>query len=285
MICLQNVLVIEPGELKITSEATTVTVLGKGLMANKENDFVRKFIEENHKEYVEGYYRCYYDRYKADDWREQLRILFLDSLGSGEKGNIDQKAKSIKEFEETIKKMEDKTYEELKAAFDAESYSALFKELKKYKQIGNKKAALFLRNILYFDNIIAGVPCPEKKLFYVPVDKVIVRTVNSIFGKDYKPDTEKAFNGINEMAKEIFDDKRPILLEDLWFWGRFYRCPEKRNSYSPCKFNEPLLSIDIFVTEQYRKKLLTFGEEANRQCPFFEICNNPSKKRAVYDKQ
>ena len=49
--------------------------------------------------------------------------------------------------------------------------------------------------------------------------------INSIFGKTFKQNNEKTFKAVNELAKDVFGSE-PILMEDLWFWGRFYVCKE-----------------------------------------------------------
>lgn len=251
---------------------------------------IKKFIEnkKNHK-LVKEYYEGYFKRYKENDWKEQLRILFVMALSSGRGGNIDAKAESIEKFYKKVQDMNKKTYKEFLRVFNAKGYPELFEKFKSkdYPQIRGKTSALFLRDIFYFkDKIIQGVPNLKEK-FIVPVDRVIIRTVNSIFNTGYKKDVnERSFEGINSLAEKIFKNK-PILLEDLWFWGRFYRCKEakkkgsKKKKGNPppyCKFNKNLLIVDANVTEEYRKKLLEFGEkDKNKKCPFIEICFNPRK--------
>jgi hypothetical protein len=234
---------------------------------------LKKIIENNHS-LVEGYYHCYYKRYREQDWKEQLRILFLNALSAGGEGEISKKAESIKKFEKHIEKMRSPTYKDLLIAFNVRNYKELFKKFKskKFPQIGAKKSALFLRDILFFNNIIQKIPQNLIKEYLVPVDRVIVRTVNSIFDKNYVLGHTNTFDEVNNLAKQLFPDK-PILLEDLWFWGRFYRCKEnKKSKIHYCKFNEDLLSVDINVTKDYRMKLIDFSKK-QKECPFKEICS------------
>ena len=234
-------------------------------------DKLKKFIEDNHN-LVEEYHKCYYERYGVKDWREQIRILFVNALSAGGEGKISEKSNTIQKFEEILQKMKSPTYTELLTAFDCENYQKLFEKINLFEQMGAKKSALFLRDILFFQNIINEVPKDLMTRYLVPVDRVIVRTINSIFNKTFIPNQIKTFNEINQLAKEIFPN-RPIFLEDLWFWGRFYRCKENKKSSIPfCKFNKDLLIIDINVTKEYRNKLIQFSDKQNN-CPFQDICS------------
>jgi len=230
---------------------------------------LKQFIQQNH-QIVREYYLCYYNRYKEKDFKEQLRILFVNALSAGGEGKISEKALSIQLFENKINAMTKPTYSELLRVFNSKSYLNLFESFKKFNQMGPKKSALFLRDIFYFENIILECPIDFKKQFLVPIDRVITRTINSIFNERYTQNN--AFNEINKLSKIIFPNE-PILLEDFWFWGRFYRCIEdKINENIPyCKFNKDLLEIDINVTKEYRKKLLEFANN-HINCPFKEIC-------------
>lgn len=236
---------------------------------------IKGFIQQYHN-IVREYYLCYYNRYKENDFKEQLRILFVNALSAGREGKVSEKAKSIRSFESKIQNMNELTYSELLRVFDAKSYDELFKSFKKFDQMGPKKSALFLRDIFYFENIILKCPADLKKEFIVPVDRVIIRTISSIFNKKYSE--TKAFDEINNLSKIIFPNE-PILLEDFWFWGRFYRCKEEKinNNIPYCKFNKDLLDIDINVTKKYRKKLLDFANN-NMDCPFKEICDKQNSK-------
>jgi hypothetical protein len=239
-----------------------------------QEDRIRQFIQENHT-LVKEYHLCYHARYKEIDFKEQLRILFVNAISAGGQGGINQKADSIREFKSKIDDMKNKTWDELLRVFDVKSYQELFKSLKKFKQMKSKKSALFLRDILYFDDVISEFPPNLKKELLVPVDEVIRRTINSLFDRKY---TEyNAFDEITELSKEIFPDE-PILLEDLWFWGRFYcRKDEKNNVVRPCEFNENLLEVDENVTKDYREKLLKFAD-THLECPFENVCENRFKK-------
>lgn len=240
----------------------------------KQRELAR-FIRNN-RNLVEAYYACCYSKYQnGRDWKEQLRNLFLGALSSGQQSRIDGIAASIELFEAKVSKMQSPTYEELKRAFGATTYRHLFEEFssKKYKQMGSKKAALFLRDVLYFGYGLAEKPISEMTELLVPVDRVIIRTMNAIFARDYEPGD---FMHINEVAQKTFPDE-PMLLEHLWFWGRFYRCKDrigkgKNPSGVPyCEFNRNLLMIDGNVTRDYRLRLLNFAEQ-NKTCPIKCIC-------------
>lgn len=168
------------------------------------------------------------------------------------------------------------TFNEFLKAFNSKSYLDLFQTFKNFEQMGPKKSALFLRDIFYFGNIISNVPSNLKKEYIVPVDRVIVRTVNSIFNRSYIPNYERTFREINKLASNIFPDE-PILLEDFWFWGRFYRCKCKENKINNdipyCKFNEDLLTIDINITKEFRSRILDFIRN-HKECPFKNICED-----------
>ena len=176
-----------------------------------KNQKIKQFIQQNH-DLVKEYYSCYYNRYKEENFKEQLRILFVNALSAGGIGKITEKASTIRLFESKISKMNKPTYSEFLKAFDAKSYLDLFESLKKFRQMGPKKSALFLRDIFYFDNIILECPRDLKKHFLIPVDRVIIRTIRSLYPEIYFK--TKSFEKINELGKEIFPDE-PILLEDF----------------------------------------------------------------------
>ena len=247
-------------------------------MTDVNEEILKQFIQKNHN-LVKEYYLCYYNRYREEDFKEQLRILFVNALSAGGEGKISQKASSICLFEEKVNKMNKCTYSELLRVFNVGSYLKLNESLKMFKQMGPKKSALFLRDIFYFENIIKEYPIDLKKQFLVPVDRVITRTVNSIFNKKYIPNSDNAFREINILSKIVFPNE-PILLEDLWFWGRFYRCKEeKANKDIPyCEFNKELLNVDKDVTKEYREKMLEFANN-HKNCPFKEICKKQNYKK------
>lgn len=227
------------------------------------------------------YHLCYYRRYKEiEDFKEQLRLLFVNALDAGGVGKIKEKAKSIRDFENKINEMSKCTYSELLHAFESNSYDELFESFKKFNQVGPKKAALFLRDIFY-SKTISECPTDLKTKLLVPVDIVITRTINSLFDK--KDILAKPFDKINELSKKEIFPEEPILLEDLWFWGRFYRCGEEdeKKDIPYCEFNYDLLEVDLNVTKEYRKKLLEFANN-HRNCPFKEICTNTNIRSQFY---
>lgn len=236
-------------------------------------DDLIQFITAHH-EIVVKYQKCYYNRYKEkEDWKEHLRILFINALNAGGEGKVTEKAESIKRLEENITKMKSPTYGDLLLSFEANNYTELFNELRRFKQIGPKKSALFLRDILYLTDTIQEVPHHSVSEYFVPVDRVIVRMVNSLFDRDYVAGRNYTFYDINKLAKQLFPHE-PILLDDLWFWGRFYRCDDSKISRPYyCKFNEDLLAMDINVTKEYRNMLMMFGKK-HTCCPFRKFCLN-----------
>ncbi len=238
---------------------------------------LNKFIRENH-DFVREYFLCYLRRYREDDFKELLRLLFVDSLNARGYRKIGQKPESVKLFEQKIGGMKEPSYKELLGVFNAKDYNSLFDAVDEFKEIGPKGAALFLRNILYFGTIFQDVPSDIQKRLCVPVERVIIRTINSLFSAQYKAGN-KTFNKINDIAKEIFPTE-PILLEDLWFWQRLYRCPEKnvqeKQNITYCKFNENLMVMDTFITKQFRERILDLGK-THSDCPFKEVCRNPCK--------
>lgn len=244
----------------------------------KKDDFLRTFIKKNHSLVME-YHRCHYNRHKVAAWKEQLRVQFVGALDAGGIGRITEKAASIEEFVSKIQNMKTYTYEELKRVFDAKSYDALFSALanKKFKQMAKKKAALFLRDILYLHDIT--IQPIEVRDFKVPVDKVIKRIMDSIYPSGNYMENA-SFESINQKAKKIFPNE-PILLDDLWFWGHFYRCKEEGESKVDrmplCSFNCALLTVDIDVTKKYRDKLNKFADK-NPKCPLQTICGNEERQ-------
>jgi hypothetical protein len=231
---------------------------------------LKKFINKNHY-LVDQYHYCYFSNYITSNWRENIRICLLTSLNSGGIGKISEKVETIRIVEEKIKRMKNQNYEELLKVFNCTSYKHLFEKLKNLNQLGPKKSALFLRDILYFKNIIKNIPKNLQKKYLVPVDRVITRLINSLLDKNLKTD-KKGFEEINNIAKKIFPNN-PILLEDLWFWGRFYRCREDKKSNIPfCKFNKDLLEIDLYISQKFRETLLFFAKE-HLECPFKNFCS------------
>ena len=113
-------------------------------------------------------------------------------------------------FTAKIDDMKAPTFHEFLRIFSAKSYVELFEKLQVYAQMKQKKAALFLRDVLYFYKIITGVPEEERKNIQVPIDRVITRTISSIYGLEFKTPTV-AFQQINEIAKRIFPQELLLL--------------------------------------------------------------------------
>ena len=94
---------------------------------------------------------------------------------------------------------------------------------------------------------------------------MIKRTIKHIFDEE----KEKDFNEINQKAENLFPEE-PILLEDLWFWVRFYRNKNKKN-YIYGEFNKNLLIIDRYATKEFREEFLRFEEKEKRANLFKEL--------------
>ena len=131
--------------------------LNRSCLKMDKNEKLKEFVKNNHY-FVEKYYDCYFKKSKENNWKEQLRFLFLDAINSSGEGNVNNKADSIEKFEKNIKNMKNNTFDELLSVFKTKNYKELFEKLKgkEFKGIGDKISALFLRNVLYFEkhNII-----------------------------------------------------------------------------------------------------------------------------------
>ena len=131
---------------------------------------LREFIKSNH-DLVKGYYNCYYDRFKEDDWNEQLRILFVNALSAGGEGKVGSKAESIEKFERII--LYCPTYRDdhsLRFPISEKELNDLEKLLQESNSLFLMKGHYFVQNIDFeqYDNIkIAPISSDIQELYFI----------------------------------------------------------------------------------------------------------------------
>jgi len=122
-----------------------------------------------------------------------------------------------------------------------------------YKNVGPKKAALFIRAITVLNgnglNELFSKFKWRKDDLYIPLDIVISdilnRLLNIKFTSKFKIIPYKDFYIVNEFSKFVLDDEF-MLLEDLWYWGYFNMRVEK-NAYREVQFNEEKFYSTPFI--------------------------------------
>lgn len=225
----------------------------------KINKPLIKFIKANHKIPLK-YWELNYKRFTstAKTPYEKLRAIFIDSLSaSGGPVKLDDKYKAVNDFLKSLAPLKSKSKIDFnnfckciigqKIIVGTDCRKALIIELwqamKKFPQIGSKKAAMFIKNVIIFgeNDIFTRFEQDDKKYLIVPVDRIVRSLSEKIFGMKLFDDDE-----IIQKSEELFPGN-PILLDDLWFWGHFSM---KRGSIHK-RYNMAILETDLTITEDF----------------------------------
>lgn len=192
--------------------------------------------------------------------RQKLYFIFVDMINAAGGSNLTTTGESCEKFYNVLKrlpgdkKIDFRTFAEV---FSPENptIEGIFHTLRsnEYKNIGLKKAALFLRTLYSShsngaEKLFTKFKIKESDL-YIPVDTVITDLLNQILHFQYL-DKEKLFphadfQVANRAAKEIFEEKF-MIVEDLWFWGYFNSRVEK-NRYRSIAFNKAKFYSSYFI--------------------------------------
>jgi len=239
---------------------------------------LKNFIEINH-HIVMSYHARYYQYITcfAETRYDRIRSLFLNALeAAGGSVPLDAKYVSYKYFSETIESLKKKNRLAFKDFaecfmhnFDAPNkisvLSKTFINDSRLPQFGIKKANMFIKELL----MVAGNDIfdddNEKYISHliVPIDSVVRKVYMKL--QKLKKKNSICDENIHEFARELFPQK-PILLDDLWFWGHFTFNKERLLSEA----NIPMIYTDKLLDEDFinKYKLIT---KFNR---FIEIVKN-----------
>ena len=140
-----------------------------------------------------------------------------------------------------------------------------------FKGLGNKTAALFIRDIHFTrEELFEDFENFKPEYLKIPVDIVICIMLNKIFkletNKIHKNNrfiAESDFNFINTFFKEKLG-RDYMLVEDLWFWGYFNLKVDKDTR--KFEFNEPKYEIDnhSYNNELIKEKIKEFQNKFMR---------------------
>lgn len=198
----------------------------------KGAEFLLGFLKENHhipKTYLKRYYRK--ETALCNNAREKLRTLFIFALNASNAGsNLDKGAETVKDFSNKISSigtsskvsfvelcdivMENKCTSSNKGTLVYDFYT----HLKHYKQIGHKKSAMFLRDVLYIggNDLFTDVNVDDWfQSLIIPVDRVVRLLLTKYFNLPTSNDEDLSIGIRNNLP-----DKH-MYFEDLWFWGHF----------------------------------------------------------------
>lgn len=237
------------------------------------------FLRDNHS-LTKGYHsQSFIEKtVLCKDARSKIIILFIHALNaSNAGGNLDNKGLAIEKLiEVTANLVGDKlTFSSFTKAVTGkpcnepskEAVDAVFNKLvsKDYPQVGRKKAALFLRDLLYtgaediFTDVSSNKIWP---MLIVPVDKVIADLLGRYYKKDMKNDE---WNGY--LIKECGDDH--MYYEDLWFWGHFGTKVSKKGRSVERNGNEAMIMMDTIMTTMPKQYVDNVKEQIKKFAGIF----------------
>lgn len=211
------------------------------------------------------------------DARSKIIILFIHALNaSNAGGNLDNKGLAIEKIiEVTANLVGDKlTFSSFTKAVTGKPYNEPSKEsvdalfhtlINNYRQVGHKKAALFLRDLLYtgaediFTDVSSNKIWP---LLIVPVDKVIADLLGRYYKKDMKNDEWNDY-----LIKECGDDH--MYYEDLWFWGHFGTKVSKKGRSVERGSNEAMFLMDTIMTTMPERYVANVKEQIKKFAGIF----------------
>jgi len=220
---------------------------------------LKDFIKDND-EIPVTYWQLCYRRFTcaSETPYERLRAVFLDAIAaSGGQVNLDDELEAVLLFHERInqcfKNNQRSDFHEfckilIGSEFEKEeTIRKLWEAFDGFPQIGEKKSAMIIKNIVLFseDDIFYNIDREMyKEYLIVPVDRVVRILCRTIYNEP-----ELNFNEINEIANKEFPGN-PILLDDLWFWGHFTMQGDEVLSNG----NEARIKTDFILTERFIDK-------------------------------
>lgn len=204
-------------------------------MSLKENKNLR--LEQN-----KYYLKAVLANCNMQDKREILFNIFVNSIKAVSQSKLNNQGKGVKDFIDYVNKLKKFNFENLFHNKEPINFISSFNGM------GNKTAALFLRDLeIYKNQIFEDSHLFTKDYLKIPVDIVIVIMLNKIFHlpKEYKLVETRDFNFINNFFKEKLQ-KNFMIIEDFWFWGYFNLIANNKNGDRIFKFNEEKYLLDIF---------------------------------------
>ncbi len=197
---------------------------------------VISFLRENHslvkRFHVEGTKKLFQPCMSC---KEKLHFIFVDSINAAGGNNLTASGESCEKFYKKLKHLPNEKLIDFKLFAESlnpenPSLEGIFRVLagKEYKNIGFKKAALFIRAlyVLHTDGkkeLFKKFDVKQQEL-YIPLDIVIAEIMNWLLR--FNSEDKKRiipwydFNAFNQFAKAYFKDEF-MILEDLWYWGYF----------------------------------------------------------------
>jgi hypothetical protein len=197
---------------------------------------VIQFLKENHSLvegfHVEGTKKLFQPCMSC---KEKLHFIFVDSINAAGGNNLTASGESCEKFYKKLKHLPNEKLIDFKIFAESlnpenPSLEGVFRVLagKEFKNIGFKKAALFIRAlyVLHTDGrkeLFKNFNVKQKEL-YIPLDIVIAEIMNRLI-RFNNADKKRIipwsdFNAFNQFAKEIFKEDF-MILEDFWYWGYF----------------------------------------------------------------
>lgn len=207
------------------------------------------FLKKNH-EFTSEYLRkatkkTIPEKLKA---KEKLYFIFIDCLRAAGGNNLTNNGESSENFIKILNKLGESRSINFKAFLSQfsdkpENTEQLFNSLTTFRNIGNKKAALFMKELFYCQSInsnrIFKDLKPQDINKPIPLDVIIADLVNKMLKLKNEINPSRDFLIFNDWAKGILLDDY-YLLEDLWFWGYFGTKVEKGKGrivdFNPAKY-------------------------------------------------
>lgn len=217
------------------------------------------FVEQNHS-YPEHHWVNHLNSILTNrkTWKETIFTLFVETINAAGGNNLRLNGKSCKQFYQIIESSPNNS-----TSIKTSQFFSLFSEevnslnsfvdylfqSNKFKNFGQKKAALFLRDLDLLhrksDKVLFSDYDSSKVNLIIPVDVVITKVLNDFFNMtgNLELKASRHFDLINNFAQKSLK-KKYMLLEDLWFWGYY-------NQTTINKVRQLKLNEDKFYSELY----------------------------------
>jgi hypothetical protein len=211
--------------MQILANAAAQPVVKRRLAALTE--FLRK-----NRRYPKAYRRRAMKKqlYLHQSAKAKLVALFTNAIMSNAGGALEQPGVAVRQFAKCVARLQSPmtSKQDFLECLSVKDIDALFVRLQQFPCVGQKKAALFLRDVyeaqglrgsgqVFKDRVI------ESAQQIIPFDVVIACVLNRLFGSTIfssGADVERQFLALTAWAHKVSPDDH-MIFEDIWYWGYF----------------------------------------------------------------
>lgn len=160
----------------------------------------------------------------------KLTSIFVNALSASGGRNLSKAGGSAESFSKLVASLKEPTVDPkmFLGCLGAKTSGDLFDSLQEFKDVGPKKAALFLRDVYVSQELAADMrpfskPLVPKGDLRIPFDAVIASVFNRLFGRrrfSSHVDVIRNSDDLTGWSLMVLPDDH-MLFEDLWYWGYF----------------------------------------------------------------